>query len=83
MTEYVQSGGIQVAKELYDFINDQAIPGTGIGAQDFWAKFDKIANELAPKNRTLLAKRDDLQAVMNLVRGADLGQPFQFNNFRD
>jgi cyclic-di-GMP-binding protein len=28
-------------------------------------------------------KRDDLQAVMNLVRGADLGQPFQFNNFRD
>lgn len=28
-------------------------------------------------------KRDDLQAVMNLIRGAELGQPFQFNNFRD
>jgi malate synthase len=40
MTEYVQSGGIQVAKELYDFINDSAIPGTGLEAQDFWANFD-------------------------------------------
>ena len=28
-------------------------------------------------------KRDDLQAVMTLIRGAELGQPFQFNNFRD
>ena len=83
MTEYVQSGGIQVAKELYDFINDQAIPGTGLEAQDFWAKFDKVANELAPKNRALLAKRDDLQAVMQLIREGDLEQSFQFNNFRD
>ena len=75
MTEYVQSGGIQVAKELYDFINDQAIPGTGIEAQDFWAKFDKIANELAPKNRALLAKRDDLQAKIDAYHTERAGQP--------
>ena len=75
MTEYVQSGGIQVAKELYNFINDQAIPGTGIEAQDFWAKFDKIANELAPKNRALLAKRDDLQAKIDAYHTARAGQP--------
>ena len=75
MTEYVQSGGIKVAKELYDFINDQAIPGTGIEAQDFWAKFDKIANELAPKNRALLAKRDDLQAKIDAYHTERAGQP--------
>lgn len=75
MTEYVQSGGIQVAKELYDFINDQAIPGTGIEAQDFWAKFDKIANELAPKNLALLAKRDDLQAKIDAYHTERAGQP--------
>jgi malate synthase len=75
MTEYVQSGGIQVAKELYDFINDQAIPGTGIEAQDFWAKFDKIANELAPENRALLAKRDDLQAKIDAYHTERAGQP--------
>ncbi len=75
MTEYVQSGGIKVAKELYDFINDQAVPGTGIEAQDFWAKFDKIANELAPKNRALLAKRDDLQAKIDAYHTERAGQP--------
>ncbi len=75
MTEYVQSGGIQVAKELYDFINDKAIPGTGIDAQDFWAKFDKIANELAPKNRALLAKREDLQAKIDAYHTERAGQP--------
>ena len=75
MTEYVQSGGIQVAKELYDFINDSAIPGTGIEANDFWAKFDKIANELAPKNRALLAKREDLQAKIDTYHTERAGQP--------
>ncbi|MBQ0729739.1 MAG: malate synthase G, partial [Oleispira antarctica] len=59
----------------YDFINDQAIPGTGIEAQDFWAKFDKIANELAPKNRALLAKRDDLQAKIDAYHTERAGQP--------
>ncbi len=75
MTEYVQSGGIQVAKELYDFINDSAIPGTGIEANDFWAKFDKIANELAPKNRALLAKREDLQAKIDTYHTERAAQP--------
>lgn len=75
MTEYVQTGGIQVAKELFDFINNQAIPGTGLDAQDFWAKFDKIANELAPKNRALLAKREELQAKIDAYHTERAGQP--------
>jgi malate synthase len=74
MTEYVQSGGIQIAKELYDFINDSAIPGTGLEAQDFWANFDKVANELAPKNRMLLAKRDALQVKIDAYHSERLGQ---------
>jgi malate synthase len=74
MTEYVQSGGIQIAKELYDFINDQAIPGTGLEAQDFWTRFDKLANELAPKNRALLAKREDLQAKIDTYHTERAGQ---------
>jgi malate synthase len=75
MTEYVQSGGIQVAKELYDFINDKAIPGTGLESQNFWAKFDKLVNELAPKNRALLAKREDLQAKIDGYHTERAGQP--------
>jgi len=83
MTDRIQVGGLQVAKELFDFVNEKAIPGTGIDQDKFWSEFSAIANELAPKNKALLAKRDDLQAVMALVRSGELGQPFQFDNFRD
>jgi malate synthase len=65
MTERVEIGGIQVAKNLYDFVNNKAIPGTGIDPDKFWAEFDKIVNELAPRNRELLAKRDAIQEKMD------------------
>ncbi|WP_370216440.1 malate synthase G [Thalassolituus sp.] len=75
MTEYVQKGGLQIAQELYDFINDKAMPGTGIEQDAFWASFDAIANELAPKNKALLAKRDDLQAKIDAYHTERKGQP--------
>lgn len=62
MTEHVQVGGLQVAKVLFDFVNNEAIPGTGLTADKFWAGADKVIHDLAPKNKALLAKRDDLQA---------------------
>ena len=62
MTEHVQVGGLQVAKVLFDFENNEAIPGTGLNADQFWAGADKVIHDLAPKNKALLAKRDDLQA---------------------
>ena len=74
MTEYVQKGGLQIAQELYDFINDKAMPGTGIEQDAFWASFDAIANELAPKNKALLAKRDDLQAKIDAYHTERKGQ---------
>ena len=65
MTGYVQKGGVQVAQALYDFINEQAIPGTGIDAERFWAGVDTLINDLAPKNKALLEKRDALQAKID------------------
>ncbi len=62
MTEHVQVGGLQVAKVLFDFVNNEAIPGTGVTAEQFWAGADKVIHDLAPKNKALLAKRDDFQA---------------------
>jgi hypothetical protein len=62
MTEHVQVGGLQVAKVLFDFVNNEAIPGTGLTADTFWAGADKVIHDLAPKNKALLAKRDDFQA---------------------
>ncbi|MDB5982804.1 MAG: glcB [Pseudomonas sp.] len=65
MTEHVQVGGLQVAKVLFDFVNNEAIPGTGLDAAAFWAGADKVIHDLAPKNKALLAKRDDFQAQID------------------
>ena len=74
MTERVQLGGIQVAKNLYDFVNNEAIPGTGLDADKFWAEFDKIVNDLAPRNRELLAKRGAIQEKMDSWNSEHKGQ---------
>jgi len=65
MTERIQAGGLQVAKELYDFINDRAIPGTGVDQATFWANFDELVHDLAPKNKVLLEKREAIQAKVD------------------
>ncbi|WP_412461258.1 malate synthase G [Pseudomonas sp. SC11] len=74
MTGYVQVGGLQVAKVLYDFVNDEALAGTGIVAEQFWSGAEKIINDLAPKNKALLAKRDALQAKIDAWHQARQGQ---------
>ncbi|MEH6754158.1 MAG: malate synthase G [Alphaproteobacteria bacterium] len=65
MTDMIQAGNIQVAAELYNFINDEALPGTGVDQDHFWASVDSLVNELGPRNAELLAKRDDLQAKLD------------------
>jgi len=82
MTERIQAGGLQVAKELYDFVNEKAIPGTGVDQTAFWDSFGKIANELAPRNRELLAKRDDLQAKIDAYHTERKGQPHNFDEYK-
>ena len=61
MTDRIEAGALQVDKELYDFINDEALPGTGIAPEAFWSGFDKLIHDLSPRNRELLATRDELQ----------------------
>ena len=56
MTDMIQAGNIQVAEELYNFINEEALPGTGVDQDHFWSSLDDLVNELAPKNAALLAK---------------------------
>ncbi|MGL6235517.1 MAG: malate synthase G [Segniliparus sp.] len=65
MSERVNVHGFQVAKELYDFVTDEAIPGTGVDPAAFWSGFAEILAELAPRNRELLARRDELQSAID------------------
>ena len=74
MTEYVQAGDLRVAKVLFDFVKNEALPETGIEASTFWAGADQLIHELAPKNQALLAKRDALQAAIDAWHQARVGQ---------
>ena len=65
MSERIEINGLKVAKELYDFVVDEAIPGTGVDAASFWSGFAEIVTDLAPRNRELLAKRDAFQEKLD------------------
>ena len=65
MSKRISIGGLQVADSLYNLINQQIIPGTGIDSDDFWSKFENIINQFTPINKELLAIRDDLQAKID------------------
>ncbi len=75
MPEYVSHSGIQIAKELYDFINDRALPGTGVEQETFWAGFSRFLIKFAPRNLELLQKREKLQSQIDDWHIANRGQP--------
>ena len=73
MTARTTTGRLQVATALYDFVNQQVLPGTGVDQAAFWAGFDAIVADLAPKNIALLAERDRLQAELDKWHAANPG----------
>ncbi|MEY4978081.1 MAG: hypothetical protein RLZZ352_351 [Pseudomonadota bacterium] len=73
MTPRTSIHGLQVATELFDFINRDVLPGTGVSEASFWQGFDAIVADLAPKNAALLAERDRLQTAMDAWHQAHPG----------
>ena len=65
MTDRTSIHGLQVATELFRFVEDQVLPGTGVDSAAFWAGFDAIVRDLAPKNAALLLERDRIQTEMD------------------
>src|SRR5574344_1097616 len=73
MTERTRIHGLHVATALYDFIEQQVLPGTGVAPATFWQGFDAIVADLAPKNAALLAERDRIQAELDTWHKANPG----------
>ncbi len=65
MTTRTRMHQLDVATELFDFIEQQVLPGTGVDSAAFWRGFDAIVTDLAPKNAALLAERDRLQTELD------------------
>ena len=82
MTNYVQVGGLQVADELKSLVDNQICPGTGIEPAAFWASMESVLVDLTPKNKALLAKRDDLQAKIDDYHKERAGQAHDATEYK-
>ncbi|ODP36332.1 malate synthase G [Sphingomonas turrisvirgatae] len=78
----IDKAGLQVADNLADFIETQALPGTGIDPAAFWRGAADIFARFAPRNAQLLATRDDLQARIDAWHQARAGQPIDAGEYQ-
>ena len=83
MTDRVSVGNLRVAKVLHDFINDEALPGTDIDPDSFWAGVDKVVTDLQPQNQDLLARRDQLQAQIDKWHRHHVIEPIDPETYRE
>ncbi|WP_144631385.1 malate synthase G [Bordetella genomosp. 13] len=84
MTDRTPQHGLQVATVLYRFIEDEALPGTGLDSAAFWQGFAQLAHDLAPRNRDLLAQRDLLQQKLDewhRARPGRIADPAAYRKF--
>jgi malate synthase len=82
MTDRVTVGNLRVAQVLHDFINNEALPGTDIDPDSFWAGVDKVVTDLGPQNQDLLARRDDLQAQIDKYHRQHVIEPIDPDGYK-
>ena len=64
--KYISRGQLSIASKLFDFVNNELLPGTGITKGNFWLGLDKCAHELSTKNKNLLEFREILQKKIDI-----------------
>ena len=79
--DYVESAGIRVAKPLYDFVNDEALPATGIDGDAFWSGFAELLADLAPRCKALLDRRDNIQRQLDTWHQTNKGKPADVDGY--
>lgn len=83
MTDRVSAGNLRVARVLYDFVNEEALPGTDVDPDSFWAGVDKVVTDLTPKNQELLRRRDELQAQIDKWHRQRVIEPLDIDAYRE
>src|SRR5271168_5505644 len=83
MTDRVSVGNLRVAQALYNFVNTEALPGTDIDPDSFWAGVDKVVTDLQPQNQDLLARRDQLQAQIDKWHRQRVIEPLDPEAYRE
>ena len=83
MADVVEVGGLKVDQCLYQLVQDEIAPGTGVNGDIFWSEFGKIVRDLGEKNRALLEKRDALQKQIDEWHLAQKGQPIEMEKYKE
>ncbi|GAE35278.1 malate synthase G [Halalkalibacter akibai] len=81
MSNYVKVKGLQVASELYQFVNEEALPNTGLTSNQFWSGLETLMKELAPQNRELLLIRERIQQQLDSWHQKNKSN-FDFNSYK-
>ena len=81
MSKRLSRGNLQVSEVLVHFIEDEALPETGINKQEFWESFEKILNEFAPKNKTLLETRVEFKNKIDDFYKVNLGKKVDIEDY--
>ena len=82
MSEWRRRGRLRIERTLHDFIDGEALPGTGVSPEAFWAGLDGIVHDLAPRNRELLARREALQARIDAWHRERSGRPLDLPAYK-
>ena len=82
MAGRVNRSGLQVAEVLDTFINDEALPGSGVARDDFWSGVASLVSDLTQRNRTLLERRDELQSQIDRWHLDRKGQPIDTGAYK-
>ena len=82
VTERVEVSGLQVARSIYDLVEKDIIPGTGVDKDAFWQSFASVISDFAPKNRYLLSVRDSLQVQIDAWHQQREGQPLDLAEYK-
>ncbi len=82
MAGRVNRSGLQVAEVLDTFINDEALPGSGVARDNFWSGVASLVNDLTQRNRTLLERRDELQSQIDRWHLDRKGQPIDTGAYK-
>ncbi|HKI74178.1 MAG TPA: malate synthase G [Pseudomonadales bacterium] len=82
MSDSIKVGGLEIKRVLHDLVADEIAPGTGVEPEKFWAGLASILAEFMPRNRALLARRDELQETIDAWHDARAGKPVDAEEYR-
>ena len=72
----IEKNGLKISSVMFDFVNNEAIPETGLDPDQFWAKFSEVVHEMAPTNKYLIEKRETIQKKIDDWHKSNKGKDF-------